>query len=92
MTDLDSLKKLVRENGYLYTKDVTNAGIRREQLKKYLDEGSLIRESRGIYSFADSMNDEFVLLQSRCKKGIFSLVNADKEVSKINLTTDKQSC
>ena len=46
MTDLDFLKKLVRENGYLYTKDVTSAGIRREQLKKYLDEGSLIRESR----------------------------------------------
>ena len=72
MADVDSLKKLVRENGYLYTKDVTSAGIRREQLKKYLDEGSLIRESRGIYSFADSMNDEFVLLQSRCKKGVFS--------------------
>ena len=72
MTDLDSLKKLVRENGYLYTKDVTSAGIRREQLKKHLDEGSLIRESRGIYSFADSINDEFVLLQSRCKKGVFS--------------------
>ena len=72
MTNLDSLKKLVRENGYLYTKDVTSAGIRREQLKKYLDEGSLIRESRGIYSFADSVNDEFALLQSRCKKGVFS--------------------
>ena len=72
MTDLDFLKKLVRENGYLYTKDVTSAGIRREQLKKYLDEGSLIRESRGIYSFADSINDEFVLLQIRCKKGVFS--------------------
>ena len=72
MADLDSLKKLVRENGYLYTKDVTSAGIRWEQLKKYLDEGSLIRESRGIYSFVDSINDEFVLLQSRCKKGIFS--------------------
>ena len=26
----------------------------------------------GIYSFADSINDEFVLLQSRCKKGVFS--------------------
>lgn len=72
MNDLDSLKKLVRENGYLYTKDVTSAGIRREQLRKYLDDGSLIRESRGIYSFADSINDEFVLLQSRCKKGVFS--------------------
>ena len=34
MTDLDFLKKLVRENGYLYTKDITYAGIRREQLKK----------------------------------------------------------
>ena len=33
MADLDSLKKLVRENGYLYTKDVPSAGIRREQLK-----------------------------------------------------------
>lgn len=73
MTDLDPLKKLVRENGYLYTKDVTSAGIRREKLKKYMDEGSLVRESRGIYSFADSINDEFVLLQSRCKKG-FSLM------------------
>ena len=72
MTDLDFLKELGRENGYLYTKDVTNAGIRRERLKKYLDEGILIRESRGIYSFADSINDEFVLLQSRCKKGVFS--------------------
>ena len=73
MTDLDSLKKLVRENGYLYTKDVTSAGNSPgNSLKKYLDEGSLIRESRGIYSFADSINDEFVLLQSRCKKGVFS--------------------
>ena len=61
MTDLDSLKKLVRENGYLYTKDVTNAGIRREQLKKYLDEGNLIRESRGIYSFADSIKFAHIL-------------------------------
>ncbi len=72
MTDLDYLRKLVRKNGYLYTKDVTSAGIRREHLKRYLDEGSLIRESRGIYSFKDSISDEFVLLQIRCKKGIFS--------------------
>lgn len=72
MADLESLKKIVRDNGYLYTNDVTKAGIRRESLKKYLDRGSLIRESRGIYSFADSMSDEFALLQSRCKKGIFS--------------------
>lgn len=72
MEDLDFLKKITRENGYLYTKDVTDAGIRRERLKRYLEEGLLIRESRGIYSFSDTLSDEFVLLQSRCKKGIFS--------------------
>lgn len=96
MTDLDSLKKLVRENGYLYTKDVTSAGIRREKLKKYMDEGSLVRESRGIYSFADSINDEFVLLQSRCKKGIFSYGTAlyfhglsDRFPQKVSMTVPK---
>ena len=57
MTDLNSLKKLTRENGYLYTKDVTESGIRREILKKYLDQGILIRESRGIYSFSGNNND-----------------------------------
>ena len=98
MIDLDSLKKLVRENGYLYTKDVTNAGIRREYLKKYLEEGSLIRESRGIYSFADSINDEFVLLQSRCKKGVFSYGTAlyfhglsDRFPQMISMTVPKLS-
>ena len=55
MTDLASLKKLVRENGYLYTKDVTNSGIRREQLKKYLDQGDLVRESRGIFSYGTAL-------------------------------------
>ena len=77
MIDLDSLKKLVRENGYLYTKDVTNAGIRREYLKKYLEEGSLIRESRGIYSFADSINDEFGDKQDELLIGTVALEDTD---------------
>ena len=49
MNDLEKLKSIVRDNGYLYTKDVTNAGIRRENLKKYLNEGVIVKESRGIY-------------------------------------------
>ncbi|MFR6123564.1 type IV toxin-antitoxin system AbiEi family antitoxin domain-containing protein [Faecalibacillus intestinalis] len=53
MVDLSKLRSLVRDNGYLYTKDVTNAGIRRENLKKFLDEGTMVRESRGTYSFTD---------------------------------------
>ena len=96
MSDLDFLKKIVNENGYLYTKDVTSNGIRREKLKKYLDEGILIQECRGIYSFADTINDEFVLLQNRCKKGIFSYGTAlyfhgmsDRFPQKISITVPK---
>ena len=80
MSDLDFLKKLVNENGYLYTKDVT----------------ILIRESRGIYSFADNINDEFTLIQSRCKKGVFSYGTAlyfhglsDRFPQMISLTVPK---
>lgn len=96
MNVLKSLEQLASEDGYLRTSDVTKAGIRREQLKKYLEEGRLIRESRGIYSFADSMNDEFVLLQKRCKKGVFSYGTAlyfhglsDRFPSMISMTVPK---
>lgn len=30
MNELDSMKELVRADGFLYTKDVVNAGIRKE--------------------------------------------------------------
>lgn len=72
MKNFKSLKHLVRDDGFLYTKDVVAAGYRKEQLKRLLAEGNLIRETRGIYSFSDDWCDEFVLLQTRCKKGIFS--------------------
>ena len=72
MTTLQKLKELSAKDGYLYTSDVVHSGIRKEHLKKYVDEGILIHETRGVYSFSDGMSDEFVLLQKRCKKGIFS--------------------
>lgn len=96
MKELDSIKKLVRQDGFLYTKDVVNAGIRKEALKCFLDEGSLVREARGIYSFSDSFSDEFVLLQAKCKKGIFSYGTAlyfhgmsDRFPNMISLTVPK---
>lgn len=96
MNELDSMKELVRQDGFLYTKDVVNAGIRKEVLKRFLDEGSLIREARGVYSFSDSFSDEFVLLQIKCKKGILSYGTAlylhgmsDRFPSMISLTVPK---
>ena len=44
MNEFDSIKKLVRADGFLYTKDVVEAGIRKEKLKYFLDEGDLKRE------------------------------------------------
>lgn len=96
MSELDSMKKLLRQDGFLYTKDVVNAGIRKEALKRFLDDGSLVREARGIYSFSDRFSDEFVLLQAKCKKGIFSYGTAlyfhgmsDRFPNMISLTVPK---
>ena len=72
MTDLDSLKKLVRENGYLYTKDVTSAGIRREQLKKYLDEGSLIGKAGESIPLRTVSMTNLYCCRADVKKGVFS--------------------
>lgn len=72
MNDINNLKKLVREDGYLYTCDVVKSGYRKELLKKSVDQGILLKEARGIYSFSDSLVDEFVLYQIKCKKGIYS--------------------
>lgn len=66
------IKELVRKDGFLYTKDVVTVGIRKEKLKELLEEGLLMQEARGIYSFSDQMTDEFTLIQVRCRKGIYS--------------------
>lgn len=96
MKKRESLKELVRTDGFLYTKDVVAAGIRKEQLKKLLEDGELVRESRGIYSFSDTFTDEFALLQARCKKGVFSYGTAlyfhglsDRFPQQISLTVPK---
>lgn len=68
----EQIKELVRKDGFLYTKDVVAAGIRKEKLKELLEEGLLMREARGIYSFSDQLTDEFTLIQVRCRKGIYS--------------------
>lgn len=68
----ENILALVRDNGFLYTKDVVNAGIRKEKLKNLVDEGILIREARGLYSFTNQFTDEYSLLQIRYPKSIFS--------------------
>lgn len=58
--------------GIITTKEVEEAGICRGTLKRYVEQGLLIRESKGIYSLAEEMPDEYAMLQKRSDKMIFS--------------------
>ena len=70
------LRLAQKNNGVVTTEMITNAGISRGCLKYLADKGSLERVSRGVYILPECWEDEFVNLQSRYKKGIFSLNTA----------------
>lgn len=58
--------------GIITTKQVEEAGLYRGILKKYVEAGMLIRESKGLYSLASEFPDEYVILQKRSEKIIYS--------------------
>lgn len=63
-------------NGIVTSAMVVNAGISRATLKYLSDIGSLEKASRGVYTLPGAWDDEFVNLQTRFKRGIFSLETA----------------
>lgn len=58
--------------GILTTKQIEDAGIYRGLIRKFVEDGILVKESKGLYSLASEYPDEYVLLQSRSTKMIFS--------------------
>ena len=77
MTDTQRVLELARmNNGIITTAMVVEAGISRGTLKYLSDNGSLERASRGVYTLPEAWEDEFVNIQSRFKRGIFSLETA----------------
>lgn len=65
-----------QNNGIITTAMVVAAGFPRGSLKYLVDNGSLERASRGVYTLPEVWEDEFVNIQSRYKRGIFSLDTA----------------
>ncbi len=61
-----------KNDGLITTKEIENLGIAKYKIKEYVDEGLLIRESKGIYSIAKEMPDEYVVLQKRSHKAVYS--------------------
>ena len=61
-----------KNNGIITTEIVVEAGLSRGNLKYLVDKGKLERSSRGVYILPEAWEDEFINLQSRFKRGIFS--------------------
>lgn len=71
--DLETLQSVGNKtSGILTTKQIEEAGIYRGLIRNFVEEGLLIKESKGIYSLACEYPDEYALLQRRSEKMIFS--------------------
>ncbi|RFZ77612.1 abortive infection protein [Lacrimispora amygdalina] len=69
----NQIEHIAEENsGILTTAQVEAAGISRTVLKRYIEEKQLVRVSKGLYVLEHSMADEYVLLQARSGKALFS--------------------
>ena len=69
----DKIIQLAKENnGVITTAILSEKGILRGNLKRLVDEGRLEKTARGVYILPEIWGDEFVNLQARFKKGIFS--------------------
>lgn len=61
-----------RGNGQITPGLAAASGVSRTTLSALTDKGMLVRVARGVYTLADSITDEYALLQSRCSKAVFS--------------------
>lgn len=69
----DKIYHTAEENGgHLTTKQAEASGVSRPMLTRFVESGKLVRVSRGHYILADSVPDEFALLQARSSRVIFS--------------------
>ena len=77
MTDSKQILELAQNNnGVITTEMVVKAGFSRGVLKYLSDTGNLEHTSRGVYILPDVLEDEFVNIQNRYKRGIYALDTA----------------
>ena len=77
MIPSQQILKLAKDNnGVITTAMIANAGLPRGSLKYLSDRGILERVARGVYTLPEVWEDEFVNIQCRYKRGIYSLDTA----------------
>lgn len=75
----DDLKQKVlslASDGILLSSAVSKEGIHRSVISELVSEGLLIQSSRGIYLLADDFEDEYLTIQKRYGRGIYSHATA----------------
>lgn len=77
MSETQGILELARKNnGMVTTAMVVQAGYSRGCLKYLSDTGNLEKAVRGVYILPEAWEDEFVNIQNRYKRGIYSLDTA----------------
>lgn len=66
------LEIMKNNNGIISNKESIKYGISRTALHRLKEEGEIYSISRGLYSLNDEIPDTMLVIQHRCKKGIFS--------------------
>lgn len=73
MTQQAAIMNLVHQNnGMLTTAKAVSFGMSRSMLAHLVKQGQLLRPARGLYTLPEIWEDEFLNLQTRFKRGIFS--------------------
>ena len=77
MEQSSEIMNLVKQNnGVVTTAMVVAAGLSRGSLKYLADKGELEKASRGVYVLPEIWEDDLLNIQTRFKKGVFSLGTA----------------
>lgn len=61
-----------KNNGILEAKKIKELGISNKVLQRMVEKGYIERIGRGLYLDPNYMEDEYVIVQYRCRKGVFS--------------------
>ena len=73
MENIEILKNYIeKNNGLLFSAEVTKLNIHKQYIKLLCDEGYIERKEKGVYVKKGKNVNDFFLLQQRYKAGIFS--------------------
>lgn len=74
MSDKDNIQKILdlSSDGIITSGEVTSNGFHRGILRKMTENGNLYNFGRGLYMKTDSWEDDFLMLQYKYSRGIYS--------------------